>query len=849
LAKRGRFSKVSCQFLEGEDACTAKANFEEGAEELSNKDFTCLRIAVNVPVDGTFYYAVPEDLRSGANVGCRVLVPFKNRKVMGYILERTGKTHNKELKEIRDVIDPEPLFPESLVPFLEWMARYYIHPIGQVIQSALPGGLNIKSYKTALLTQEGLCALDSLHSHSEQRKILSWIKDHPEKGLPWTLQEVYGLQEKGWITIEDRLKKRSGGALIRKFVRPKEGIDLGRVFSERGGTSKAKNERRFLETVFNSHGILSSKLTDMFTNGSYLVEKWIGKGVLEGYRDAVYRNPAGEIISPSPLPPKLYKQQELVSSHLKACIEKGSFFSCLLYGVTGSGKTEVYYRAAEHVITLGRQAIIMAPEISLAVYLEGIFRSRLGDRIAIYHSGLSQGERVDQWMRMVRGEVDLVIGARSALFSPLPGLGLIIVDEEHDSAYKQDRGPRYHARDAAVVRAKMEKALVILGSGTPSVQSYQNGICGKYHLLSMPERIEKRPLPDVEVVDMKITEERRSKWEMISPRLKKALEQNLMSGNQSMLFLNRRGFYRVYLCRSCGQSIRCPNCDVALIYHLEENRLNCHYCGYYSKILTKCSSCGNEGLRAYGFGTEKLEYELRELFPEARIARMDADSTRRKGQAIRILKRFGGQEVDILVGTQMITKGYDFPNVTLVGVIAADLSLGFPDFRAGERTFQVLSQVSGRSGRGDKKGKVMIQTFNPDHYAIRTATAHDYQSFFQEETQLREQLGYPPFSHLACLTLKGNNKKNTEEAARNLNQAIRGTLAKWPRRGKEIHVLGPAEAAISRLKGKYRWQILVKSKNVSLMRHLLVRVEKFKGKIFQSSGVSVILDMDPYHMI
>lgn len=822
---------------------------EEGTKELSNRDLSCLRIAVNVPVDGTFSYAVPKGLVSKANVGCRVLVSFRNRKVTGYILERTAKGYDKELKEIFDVIDPEPLFPKSLVPFFEWMASYYIHPIGQVIQSGLPGGLNIKSYKTALLTQEGRRALERLHSNSEQRRILSWIRDHPEKGLPWPLQKVSGLQKKGWLVVEDRLKKGHGGPLIRKFVRAKEGTDLRTVLSERGGILKAGNELQFLETVFNSHGILLSKLTGMFTNGSYLVEKWIGKGVLESYRGAVYRNPAGEIISPSPLPPKLYKQQELVLDHIKACIDKGSFSTCLLYGVTGSGKTEVYYRAAEHVMALGRQAIMMAPEISLAVYLEGIFRSRLGDRVAIYHSGLSQGERYDQWMRIVRGEVDLVIGARSALFSPLPRLGLIIVDEEHDSAYKQDRGPRYNARDAAVVRAKMEKALVILGSGTPSVQSYQNGISGRYHLLSMPERIEKRPLPDVEIVDMKITEDMRSKREMISPRLKEALEQNLMDGNQCMLFLNRRGFYRVYLCRSCGQSLRCPNCDVALIYHLEENRLSCHYCGYYSETRTKCSSCGNEGLRAYGFGTEKLEYELRELFPEARIARMDADSTRRKGQAIQILKRFAEQKLDILVGTQMITKGYDFPNVTLVGVIAADLSLGFPDFRAGERTFQVLSQVSGRSGRGDQKGKVIIQTFNPDHYAISTATAHDYQSFFREERQLREQLGYPPFSHLACLTLKGNSKKETEEAAQQLNQAIRGTLAKWPRRGKEIHVLGPAEAPISRLKGKYRWQILVKSKNVSLMRHLLTRAEQLKGKIFQSSGVSLILDMDPYHMI
>ncbi|MFH1243714.1 MAG: primosomal protein N' [Pseudomonadota bacterium] len=809
----------------------------------------CLRIAVNVPVKGTFYYSVPEGLVSRAKVGCSALVPFKSRKVTGYILEGIEGDYDKELREILDVIDPEPLFPETLVPFLEWMARYYVHPIGRVIQSALPGGLNLISYKAASLTEEGIRALNRLDSQSEEKRLLSWVKDHPHRRLTWPIHKAYGLQKKGWLVIEDRISNRRAGPLIRKLVRPREGIDLQGYISEKAESLRATNELQFLETVFNSKGILLSKLTGMFANGSYLVDKWVKKGVLECYRGRVYRNPAGEIIFPSPVPHSLYGQQELVLDHIKASLDKRGFSSCLLYGVTGSGKTEVYCRATEHAIGSGRQAIVMAPEISLAVYLEGIFRSRLGDRIAIYHSGLSLGERYDQWMRMARGEVDVVVGARSALFSPLAKLGLIIVDEEHDSAYKQDRDPRYNARDAAVVRAKMEKALVILGSGTPSVQSFHNGISGRYHLLSMPERIEKRPLPDVEIVDMKTTGDTRPKGEMISPRLKEALEQNLTDRNQSMLFLNRRGFNRLYLCRSCGQSIRCPNCDVALVFHLEENRLQCHYCGYYSEARTKCPSCGNEGLRAYGFGTEKLEHELRDLFTEARIARMDADSTRRKGSALRILKGFSEQEIDILVGTQMITKGYDFPNVTLVGVIAADLSLGFPDFRAGERTFQILSQVSGRAGRGYQRGRVIIQTFNPDHYAICTATAHDYGSFFKEERQLREQLGYPPFSHLACLTLRGNGEEKTEEAAQQLNQAIRGTLAKWPRRGKEILVLGPAEAPVYRLKGKYRWQILVKSKSISLIHHLLSRVEHLKKKAFQSRGVSLILDVDPYQMI
>ena len=551
---------------------------------------------------------------------------------------------------------------------------------------------------------------------------------------------------------------------------------------------------------------------------------------------------------PSPATRRLYEQQRRALSHISRCLDKRTFSSCLLYGVTGSGKTEVYYRAVEHAIGLGRQSILLVPEISLAVYMEGVFRSRLGDRIVIYHSGLSQGERYDQWMRMARGEVDLVIGARSALFAPFPKPGLIIVDEEHDVSYKQEGSPRYQARDMAVVRAKMERALVILGSGTPSIQSFQNSTSRRYHLISMGERIEKRPLPDVEVVDMKTLDDTRPKDEMISPKLREALDQNLSEGNQTMLFLNRRGFHRLYLCRSCGQSIQCPNCDVALTHHLKEDQLVCHYCGFYSETNVKCVSCGGEGLKAYGFGTEKLEHDLKEAFPGARIARMDTDSTRKKGQSFDILRRFGRHEIDILVGTQMITKGYDFPGVTLVGVIAADLSLGFPDFRAGERTFQILSQVAGRAGRGSRRGRVIIQSFNPEHYSISTATAHDYQSFFVKERDLREQLGYPPFSHLACLRLRGNNKRETEQTAHSLGLRIRGILDNWPKRGKEIQVLGPVEATLSKLHGKYRWQILVKSKSVSLLRHLLAEIERLSKKDLRSTGVHLITDVDPYQM-
>ncbi len=816
-----------------------------------DENLSCLRIAVTVPTQGTFSYAVPEPLAPIAQVGCRVLVPFNNRKITGYILGKIPKKKNQNLKEILNVLDPEPLFHKQQVPFFEWMADYYMHPIGQLIQSSLPGGLNTDPYKTAFLTEEGLSAMAVLHPPSEEKRLLSWIKGHSGKKLPGPLQGFHTLQKKGWIVIREQARKRRAGPLMRKFVRPMKNVRLKSVLAKRTGPFEAKNELVFMETVFSSDDTLLSELTAKFTNASYLVKKWVQKGILEEYTGAVYRNPAGEIMFPSLTPVKLFEQQTQAVNYIQKCLNRKAFSACLLHGVTGSGKTEVYYRAARHAIRSGRQVILMVPEIALCVYMEGLFRTRLGNRVGIYHSGLSEGERYDEWMRMARGDVDLVIGARSALFAPLPKLGLIIVDEEHDSAYKQENSPRYQARDAAVVRAKIEKAMVTLGSGTPSVQSIYNTINGRYHLLSMPDRVEKRPPPDVEIVDMKALEGngKQPGNEILSPKLREALDQNLRAGNQTILFLNRRGFHSLYLCRSCGKPIRCPNCDVALTYHLMGRQLKCHYCGFYSGTQIKCPSCGRGRLKPYGFGTEKLEQTLTELFPTARIARLDTDSTRKKGQALQILKKFSDYKTDILVGTQMITKGYDFPKVTLVGVIAADLSLGFPDFRAGERTFQMLSQVAGRSGRGSQRGRVIIQTFNPDHYALVTATAHDYQSFFEMENDLRKQLSYPPFFHLACLRLLGNSKGKTADAAKRLSLGIRDILAKWPKRGKEIMVLGPVEAPISKIKGKFRWQILLKSKSSSLLHHLLDRIEKSARKDLKLAGVHLILDVDPYQML
>ncbi|MFZ0447856.1 MAG: primosomal protein N' [Desulfatiglandaceae bacterium] len=816
---------------------------------MIEKKPTCLRIAVSLPVKETYSYAVPATLTSEVRVGLRVLVPFGSRQVTGYVMELIPPPDPSNLlKDVLDILDPHPLFFENMVPFFEWVSEYYLCPIGLVIKSALPGGINRQSYRTALLTEAGFLALERGGSGQAEAESLSWIRDHPGAPLPRPFHRIYGLAKKGWLRFEERAPGKGTGPLMRILVKVRKGFHSGELAEKMDGHLRARNEEAFLRKVLSHDGIWQTELCREFSNASYLIDKWSGKGVLEQVSAPVYRTPAGGIITQCAPPEILLKQQETVLLHLRERIKAHRFSACLLHGVTGSGKTEVYYRAAKETIGEGRQTILMVPEISLATYMYGLFRSRLGDRVAIYHSSLSRGERYDQWTRMARGEVDLVIGARSALWAPFPDLGLLVVDEEFDPAYKQENPPRYHARDAAVVRGKMSKAVVLLGSGTPSVQSYHNCLKGRYHLLAMPQRVENRPLPHIEMVDMKTANGSAGEERIISSRLKAALQDHLDAGNQAILFLNRRGFHRLYLCMDCGKSIRCPNCDVALTHH-QEHRLKCHYCGFNIEVHSRCPSCGSGRLKPYGFGTERLASELSDLLPGVHVGRMDTDSTGRKGSAFEILKRFGAHEIDILVGTQMITKGYDFPNVTLVGVIAADLSLGFPDFRAGERTFQILTQVAGRSGRGMKKGEVIVQSFNSEHYAIKAAMAHDFKAFFEEEMSLREALGYPPFTHLACLKIKGNSKERTAEAARFLGKHMREIILGWPKRGREIRILGPVEAPISRVKGKYRWQILIKGRSMALIRHLVLAVEDpFRG-VSQLKGVQLIVDVDPYQMI
>jgi primosomal protein N' (replication factor Y) len=539
--------------------------------------------------------------------------------------------------------------------------------------------------------------------------------------------------------------------------------------------------------------------------------------------------------------PELTVSQETALTEILQKIHSKRFSPFLIYGVTGSGKTELYLRAIEEVLAQGREAIILVPEISLTPQLLSRFKNRFEGNLALLHSKLGRGERYDQWRRIWKGEVKIALGARSAIFAPFKNIGIIIVDEEHDPSYKQEEKLKYHARDLAVVRAKQAEATLLLGSATPSLESFYNAEKGKFHLLSLPERIEGKPLPRVEVVDMKGEEG------LLSEKIKTALLKNIKDKKQSLLFLNRRGFANFILCPDCGFTFKCPNCSVTLTYHLRNHSLQCHYCDYRIQAPGDCPKCLSHRLRGMGIGTERLEQEIRALFPETEVGRMDRDTTSRRRSHQQILKRLESGNIDILVGTQMIVKGHDFPNVTFVGVVSADTSLHFPDFRSGERTFQLLTQVAGRAGRGETFGEVVTQTFNPDHYSIQRAKNHDFIGFYQEEIQFRKALGYPPFSRLINFRLTGNGEKRTKMVAEVMGSIGQSLLKKDYR--KKIEILGPSSAPFAKIRGKFRWQMLAKGTSPQYLhqfaRELAVRLDAhIKGE-----GVNLDIDVDPVFIL
>lgn len=652
-----------------------------------------------------------------------------------------------------------------------------------------------------------------------------WLKDYYlctlSEALNCLLPPLVGIKEKKVYGTD-----LDGNELLNKLE------ELKRKFPKQG---------KVLEIVAqNNFQLSAAEITNLAKTSTAPLKSLEEKGLIKQSTQEIERNPLGKASTlDSPLTLNLEQERALREIKESLTVPKPQTF--LLHGVTGSGKTEIYLQAINYVLEQGKEAIVLVPEISLTPQTVYRFSQRFGNQIAVLHSHLSDGERYDQWRRIKKGKVKVVVGARSALFAPLANLGIIIIDEEHESSYKQEENPKYHARELAQKRIELVGGTLILGSATPSVESYYQTQIGNYLYLPLKSRIANKPLPEVEVVDMR-SQLKLGNKSVFSKPLAQAINNRLENGEQTILFLNRRGFSTFVLCRECGLVLRCPHCDVSLIYHSSDNLLKCHYCNYQQKVPNLCPRCQSRYIRYFGTGTQRVEEEVHKLFPQARILRMDADTTQRKNAHSQILEKFARQEVDILLGTQMIAKGLDFPAVTLVGIITADILLNFPDFRGAEKTFQLLTQVAGRAGRGNSPGQVIIQTYCPEHYSIKSAKKHDFLQFYQQEIEYREELGYPPFAYLAKITIKGEDEKAVIKKAEEAGQL-------WQQYRGETEILGPVPAPLSKVRNQYRWQIVLKNKNLAQLREDIRNWWKDWSAGYQTLQVGIIIDIEPLGML
>jgi primosomal protein N' (replication factor Y) len=816
----------------------------QGKEDNLGTMNEIVEVAVGLPVSKTFHYLIPEKMRDSLRVGMRVLVPFKGRKVTGFaidLLDHPPKGVEEKLREVEDLLDEVPLIDPKMLRFHRWIADYYIYPLGEVIKTGLPPGLQLKSELVLRLTQNGKEYLTRGDLEPIQEKVFMEIERFGKVTLKKILKkfsgevsrsQLFSWKKKGLLNIDAGIEG--------KEVKPK----IEKVIVYQGGEPAkpiSKKQAEIMKWLEEKGEVSTSELNKRFKSPSKAIQSLKAQGLIViSDREVIRDISVQPELKPYPKP-ELTSDQETVLTEVLKGLHSKRFSPFLIYGVTGSGKTEIYLRAIEEVLNQGREAIVLVPEISLTPQLLSRFKDRFGENLSLLHSKLGRGERYDQWRKIWKGEVKIAVGARSAIFAPFKNVGIIIVDEEHDPSYKQEEKLRYHARDLAVVRAKQDEATLLLGSATPSLESFHNAEREKFHLLRLPERIEGKPLPRVEVVDMK------NEKGLLSEKVRAALEKNIKDKKQSLLFLNRRGFAHFILCPDCGFTFKCPNCTVTLTYHLRDRSLQCHYCDYRIRAPGDCPQCEGHRLQGVGIGTERLEQEIRSLFPETQVSRMDRDTTSRRRSHQQILKSLESGKTDILVGTQMIVKGHDFPNVTFVGVVSADTSLHFPDFRSSERTFQLLTQVAGRAGRGEVFGEVVIQTFNPDHYSIQKAKNHDFIGFYQEESQFRRALDYPPFSRLINFRLVGNSEKKTKAVSEEMGRIGRDLLKRGY--GKGIEILGPSAAPFAKMRGKFRWQMLAKGKSPKLLHKFAQELafqleEETKGK-----GVNLDIDVDPVFIL
>jgi primosomal protein N' (replication factor Y) (superfamily II helicase) len=812
-----------------------------------SKSAVQLEIAIALPVWGTFTYRVPPELLPAVVSGRRVLVPFGPRRVTGYVLGTAEESPSTELKAIIDVLDAERLFTEDMVPFFRWIADYYIYPLGEVIKGALPGGLNLYEFNQYAITEAACQLPEATVLNDMEREVLDCLKKgacrlkelntHLDRPVPGRL--LHAMERCGWVS---RKKTMRGGR-----TRPKREKLVRLLHPDITGERLTPQRRAVLDVLARNGETTLRQLRQVLPNAATIVRGMTARGFVETREQDAYRDPFGESILPDH-PPELTPDQQLALEGIHQARTRG-FAPILLEGVTGSGKTEVYLNMVADTIARQKTALVLVPEIALISQMERRFRARFGENVAVLHSGLSAGERLDQWMRILRQEAAIVIGARSAIFAPLRNIGLIVVDEEHDPSYKQDNNLRYNARDLAVVRAKQTDCPVLLGSATPSVQTYHNTRSGRFTHIQMMQRVTRQSLPEVEIVNLAAVRQERGLRKHLTPELIAAIRQTLANGEQALLFLNRRGYANFPHCAACGTPVRCRHCSITLTYHRDANAYRCHYCGYSQAANQSCSACGASQMWHFGLGTEKLEEAMQQFFPEARTARMDRDTTRRKGSLLRILKDLQQGAIDILIGTQMVAKGHDFPNITLVGIVCADTSLNFPDFRSSERTFQLLAQVAGRAGRGERPGRVILQTYTPDHFTIAAAREQDFQSFYQQETQFRKELGYPPYSRMVQFLVTGKHRGDTRETAENLGATGRRLLQNDTALGRQITILGPVEAARHQVAGRFRWQLLIKGPQPSVLNRFARQVLQAMGSSRGSAAAKVIIDVDPLFMM
>lgn len=789
-------------------------------------------------IDRPFDYRVPDRFKGLVKAGMRVVVPFGPRKIQGFVTKIKEETavQSGNIKDIVDLFDLSPVLTDELLELSHWLTEKTLSYHITALQSMLPAAMKAKYEKEIqVLSAEELP--QSLKELFGQQESILYADIPPEQ-----LKPIQKHVQKGHLEVRYHVSQKSGKKKVRtlQIAVTKEKLEE----KQKQLKKNAVKQKALLTFLFqaNETTFLAKDLQQQTGASSQTIKALIQEGLLTESYEEIYRDPYRDREFTPSTPLDLTAEQAEAAKPIHQAVSDDKHETFLLHGVTGSGKTEIYLQTIDHVLQKGKEAIVLVPEISLTPQMVQRFKERFGSNVAVLHSGLSTGEKYDEWRKIHRKEVKLVVGARSAVFAPFENLGMIIIDEEHESSYKQEEMPRYHAKDVAIERAGRHQCPVVLGSATPSLESYARAKKGVYTLLTLKRRVNQQQLPHVSLIDMR-EELRNGNRSMFSEELMLRLKEVLERKEQAVLFLNKRGYSSFVMCRDCGYVEQCPHCEISLTYHRFQKRLKCHYCGHEAPVPAECPECHSEHIRYFGTGTQRVEEELTKVLPEARVIRMDVDTTSRKGAHEKLLTSFGNKEADILLGTQMIAKGLDFPDVTLVGVLSADTSLHIPDFRSSEKTFQLLTQVSGRAGRHEKAGSVIIQSYTPSHYSIELTKQHDYEAFYEQEMLHRRHQSYPPFYFLAMVTVSHEEVTKAAHVTDKIVQFLKMNCA------PNTRILGPAASPIAKIKDRYRYQCVIKYKRENELASLLRKIQDHYQKEMEQKQLMISIDMNPYMMM